>query len=416
LPRLRPLVAAAAVALVGFALCVLAPVRQTSGDAAAGRLGALELRCGGDFDLGRYDLIAFDVRHGRAPPYYVALDESGQYTSIFGPAPSIVGVLGLVDVTTGDHVSDHGLRVRARGVAAALVALAAALLVLAASARVKPSRAAFAGLVAVGSFAGAATLGQDLWQATVAIPPLLGALALIAWRDKWPRMQTIVPALLVLAVMIRPTIVPLAVVLGVDWVLRAGRRWRVWLIAAAVAMAAIAPLVWWNVVHLASPLPVAQWNANATATEHVFSLTHWAIGLAGLLVSPARGLVWFAPIAVVGIVAALRARDRDLRVVGIAIVSQIVVVAAFYKWHGGDTFGPRLVAEAAWLAIWVALGTRDGVSRLALATSVLTVAVGVAGLVCFDPDQWETRRVADVHPDALWDLHRLAAALARARA
>ncbi|MGE5187072.1 MAG: hypothetical protein ACM31C_33710 [Acidobacteriota bacterium] len=392
--------AAPAVALAVLVACMIAPVRQTSGDAAAGRLGALVLRCGGGFDLAHYDLVKFEVDHGRTP-YYVHADERGELTSVFGPAPAVVGLLGVADVGTGDRVDDHALRVRARAVAAALVALAAALLVIAAAARVPWRRAALAGLVAGGSFAGAATLGQDLWQATVALPPLVGALAAFAWRARHPRANLATPALLVLAVMIRPTIAPLALALGIGWAIDA-RGWKTWAIAVALAAVAAAPLVAWNIAHLWSPLPIGQWRANQSMTEDVIAPSRFFVALAGLVVSPARGLVWFAPVALVGAWAGARG-DRDQRIVALAIAAQVACMALFYKWHGGVAFGPRLVAEAVWLACWLVVDPKLPRALVAIAAAV-TIAIGLLGLFRYDPDRWETRRGPDGHPGALWDV------------
>jgi hypothetical protein len=372
---------------------VIAPVRQTSGDAAAGRLGALVLWCGGGFDLANDDAILFEAERV-AKPYYVQLDAAGELTSIFGPAPAVVGAVGLVGA--GDPISDQLLRQRTRAVAALLVAIAAVLLVIAARARLDDRRAAAAGLVAACSFAGVATLGQDLFQATVALPLLVGALACYAWRARYPRANLATPALLLVAAMVRPTIAPLAVALGIGWALDA-RGVRAWIVASAIAVAAIAPLVVWNAIHLASPLPVGQWRANEQIAA---SSLGFVVGIAGQLVSPARGLLWFAPIALLGLAAAWRG-DRELRVVACAVIAQLVASATFYKWHGGVTFGPRLLAEAVWFATWA--GFVRSPRSLRLVASAVTVLVGLLGLWRYDPDRWETRRKADTHAAALWD-------------
>ena len=399
----------AVTALAAFVLSVLAPLRQLTGDTVPGRIGGAVLRCAGDFDLDRVDWVHAQTQTGW-DFYYTHLDRAGERSSVFGPAPAVVVSLALLDFGDGDRIADDTLRRRERGAGAALLALAAVLVTLAAAARVAAWRAALVGLVCVLSFAGAASPGQGVWQATTALPALSGAVAAFAWRERFPRVALAVPALLLLAVMLRPTIAPLVLGFGLAWLadaraqhLRGARTWRSWLAAGVAALAVVAPLVAWNAIHLGSPLPVGQWTANARAAEHVFSIGGAATGIAGLLVSPARGLLWFAPIVIVAVIAA--ARTRAYRFVALAIVLQLLVMAAFFKWHGGLVYGPRLLAEATWIGIWLALGTELRVPRWLLAAALaITIAVGQLGLWRFTLEQWELRRSPEAHPAAFWDV------------
>jgi hypothetical protein len=147
-------------------------------------------------------------------------------------------------------------------------------------------------------------------------------------------------------------------------------------------------------VHSFSPLPLGQWHANARDTSHVFGAP---TGIAGLLVSPARGILWFAPIAVVGAVAALRRKSP----LGIALVLQLVTMAAFFKWHGGLAYGPRLLTEVTWLAIYAACEVRIAVLAPAAAVTIL---VGQLGLWGYRPEQWEARRRPEKNTEAFWDV------------
>jgi hypothetical protein len=412
-------------ALAAIVLAATSPIRRVSGDTLPGRMGAAVMRCAGTFDLRRIDWVKHAADEN-STYYYMYPDKTGEYTSVFGPAPAVAGTLALLDFGKGDRMTDADLRRRERFSAAFLVALAAALLVLAAGARCSPVRAGLAGLVAVASYAGAATLGQGLWQATTALPPLTGALALLAWRERSPRLSVLAavatPALLVLAAMLRPTIGPLCGGLGLVWLLHARpRTHRAWLVAIALVLATSAALVAWNAIHLHTPFPVAQWHANRRMTQttgSVFSVSHAATGIAGLVASPARGLVWFAPILIVGAVLALRrppnAPTPPWRYAAVGILLQLVAMALFFKWHGGQAFGPRLLAEATWVATFLALGARidaraadaaapRNLVTLATIATVVTCAVGLAGLYRWYPEQWESRRVPEAHPAAFWD-------------
>jgi len=378
----------AGVAAAAIALCVLAPLRYVSGDTTGGRVGGALLRCAGSFDLSRVDWVHDEKVRGRTF-YFIWPDVTGEYTSVFGPAPAVIGAVALADFGEGATLDDDTVRRRERAAAAVLLAISAVLLAVACRARTSWPRALVASGTAVLSFAGAATLGQGLWQATTALPPLMTGLALVAWRERYPRLALGAPAALLLAVMLRPPVVPLALAIALSWVDRDRKRW---LIAAAIALAAVAPLVAWNAIHYWSPFPLGQWHANANQSVHVFGAP---VGIAGLLVSPGRGLVWFAPVALVGVAARWKSPTA------IGVIMQVVAMAAFFKWHGGLGYGPRLLAEATWVAIWLACDVRWAVLAPAIA---LTVIVGQLGLWKYQPEQWERRRKPEANHAAFWDV------------
>ncbi|MEO8846190.1 MAG: hypothetical protein ABI591_04930 [Kofleriaceae bacterium] len=399
------LLVASALCAVGLALG--SPLRAISGDTVPGRLGAAVVRCGGGFDLDTVDWIHQATRKNTIY-YFEQPDRADEHTSIFGPGPAAVGALGLLDFGEGDTIDDATLRHRERDVAAWLVALATCLVVVASRLRTTPWRSFVVGFTGAASFAGAASLGQGLWQATVALPALIGALATLVYAERHPRLALATPALLVAAVMVRPLLAPLCLALGVAWAL-SGRGGKRWLWAGALALVVAAPFVVWNVIHLWSPFPIGELRANARITDHAFRISPAGLvkGVGGLLVSPGRGLLWFAPIALVGLWYGATSKVRLHRLVAAGAILQLVVVGAFYKWHGGLAFGPRLLAEVTWLLTWLALGAgifespwRRTVRRCAVA---ITIAIGLLGLWRFRPEQWEARRMPDADETALWD-------------
>ncbi len=86
-------------------------------------------------------------------------------------------------------------------------------------------------------------------------------------------------------------------------------------------------------------------------------------GAAGLLADPARGLLWFAPLALAGgvgwWVASRRPAGRPARLATAAIVvAYFALSASWVDWRGGTGFGPRLLvpalpAFAVPLAVWL---------------------------------------------------------------
>ena len=93
----------------------------------------------------------------------------------------------------------------------------------------------------------------------------------------------------------------------------------------------------------------------------------WPAALAGLLVSPGVGLVWMAPLVLLvpfGIVRTRQRGERLLERVLLGVLAGTLLSAvATPAWHGGWTYGPRLLLPALpflWLA--VALGLRQAQS------------------------------------------------------
>ncbi len=400
--------------LVAVVACVASELRPQGGDTVPGRLGAAVLACRGDFDLRDVDWLG-GGRSGRAPSF-VRVPSGGEMVSTYGPAPAAAGSLAMASLKPGGLVGDRALMRRARYAAAACVGLAAALLCLALGAVTSPMRALAASAVAALSFAGAATLGQALWQQTVALPAVTGALATLAWgRHVSALMAT--PALLALSGMIRPPAAGVLIGLGLAWLLalRQVRRRALCVAAAALtSLVVVAPFAIWNQRHHQTPLPVGQISQaqenSPRANGQAFDTTpaHMAEALAGLIVSPGRGLLFFAPVVLVALVSARRGNALQ-RSCALGVLLEIGLIGSWVTWWGGITFGPRLLAETVWIGVFAlgaALGRPDAprwLGHAGGAAAAWTLAVGLLGLAR-DPLQWEMRRNPDVHREALWDL------------
>ena len=421
-----PLRALAACVAAGVAVAMLAlvvPLRATGGDTVPGRYGAAVFACRGGFDLREVDWIAAAAAAGHRP-YYVLLAKDGALVSMYGPAPALLGAPFLESLDPGTMLSDRDLAARARLGAALSVGLAIALLAGALCARIAARYATLLALAVGASFAGAGTLGQAPWQQTALLVPLTAAIATIAWA-RWREGVLLVatPALLVVAFFVRPAASLLLLALGATWVLawrdckrekrdKRDKRDPAWLAgAAALAIVLALPQAAWSVQHWGRLLPTGQLTSTAASMSdgRVFELRPVAVAtaLAGLLASPARGALLFAPLLLVALWAAIRSGDRPARILAAGVVAHFVLIAVWRDWWGGLTFGPRLLAEALWVAPWMLARAWPiegrGARAVLAASAVVTAAVGLLGALRYDA-AWDIRRDPDQHHEALWDL------------
>jgi hypothetical protein len=147
------------------------------------------------------------------------------------------------------------------------------------------------------------------------------------------------------------------------------RSWRtgpgVVLGRLGVFAAGAAPFVllfgWYNYVRFGSVLATG-YGATFPA-KRPFSTPLWE-GLAGLLVSPGRGLFVFCPVLILGAFGIRRVwrRDRPLGWLAVLMfVGYVVLYATFVEWHGAWCWGPRFVTVVLpFLSVFVA-GFFDGV-------------------------------------------------------
>src|SRR5205085_2784425 len=110
------------------------------------------------------------------------------------------------------------------------------------------------------------------------------------------------------------------------------------------------------------------WRTGFTGALGRFSET-WGVGHAGLLVSPAKGLFVFTPVALVALAGAVVAARRGAREVVVrdrgawehastrddrwlartllaAVLAHWLLMGRWSEWHGGECFGPRMMTDA----------------------------------------------------------------------
>jgi len=139
--------------------------------------------------------------------------------------------------------------------------------------------------------------------------------------------------------------------------------------------------------------------------------------LAGVLVSPSRGLFVYEPALAAALAfGAWRWRQlaqRPLFVLGAAgLASHALLLASFVHWWGGHGYGPRLFTEtlffqalvAASVAATLARSPAPGWRRALVALAVAGVVIHGAGALSKQSNRWnESPAEIDGHPERLWD-------------
>ncbi len=161
------------------------------------------------------------------------------------------------------------------------------------------------------------------------------------------------------------------------------QNWRPLVSFALPVVLAGALSLWWNAARYGSV-----WDAGYVETE-TFS-ANWLVGVSGLLVGPARGLLWYSPVLILAVPGAIvlwrrnRAGSRWLLLAsGAVALVYVALYGKWYMWHGGYSWGPRfLVPLMPLLALWTGPVWRRllaGRSRLAWAgaAALLLASSGV---------------------------------------
>jgi len=412
--------AAAAVFAAALAVFLVSPVRQVS-DSYYSLLVAEQLVTRGTLDLAEHF-------HGELPPERFPgnrRDGLPYHVKRYGERILYEFPLGAPLLATPwmavAHALDLGVvgadgrydRDRERRHQRLLAALLAALFVagaFAAADRLLPRRAALATIAALALATPVwSTASRGLWSHTAELALLGLALPLVAARARGAvtggrRLGLLAAG----AYLCRPT-AAIVILLVAFWLARAERRAAArFALGAGAVLAAFVALSWavWE-----SWLPPYYLAARLAVPP--------AEAIAGVLVSPGRGLFVYEPALAVALAfGAARWRslaERPLFALGASgLAVHAAVVASFPHWWGGHGYGPRLFTETVFLQALIAAsvamtlvreGARATAWRRALAAlAVLGAVIHGAGALSNQSNRWNwSPREVDVHPERLWD-------------
>jgi hypothetical protein len=387
-----PLLGAAGVALGTLLLLVCNGRPIGSGDTRPTERAAASLVQEADLDLDEYPEVE--------DPFARTVGE--HRVSIYPVLSAVLAAPVFALARPFFALDETGTAVAGKLAAALFSALAAAVLFLAVGRRRPVEDAVLtAGLFALGTSVWSTS--QALWQHPAAVLFLSMAVLCLVRSGEDPAWAGRAGLPLGLAAAARHADLVLVAVLAAGIALRRPRQVP-WLVAWASPAFLFVLLYQW--IYFDAP-----WRHGFADSLGRFA-EPWGVGHAGLLVSPAKGLLVFTPVVIVaaaGMVRAFRRGERWLvATLAAAAVGHWLLMGRWSEWHGGESWGPRMMTDVLpllFLFLPEGLDVLPGVAGPSLAA--LSVAAQALGAFAYDY-RWERlyqRRAADART-ALWDVAR----------
>jgi 4-amino-4-deoxy-L-arabinose transferase-like glycosyltransferase len=305
----------------------------------------------------------------------------------------LVTPLYLVPVLFGLNAQSSTVAYALLGKASAAVVAASSVLLVYVSLRRVASELTALSLGLVYAFASSTWTisSQALWQHGASQLFLAAAIYCLFSTAKGRKNAYLAGLFLGLAVAARPTNAVIAVILSLYLLHRVPRRVPHFVGGAIIPLSL---LLWYNHTVFGCP-----WCTGYTLEPHVGWSTPLHQGLLGILFSPSKGLLVYSPVFIfsfLGIVASWKTEIRDknttwlFRYLGFAALGFILLMGKWHAWHGGWSFGPRMLVDAAPIFVslivpalqWLKCDRR--ILAVLAGLAVLSLCVQLAGLSMFD--------------------------------
>jgi hypothetical protein len=160
------------------------------------------------------------------------------------------------------------------------------------------------------------------------------------------------------------------------------QSWRAWLAFGAPLLATALALAYYNLARYGNPLNTGY------LPEESFSGVWWQ-GIAGMLVSPGRGLFLYAPVLLITLAAGpafFRRHSTEAVLAWAIILLHPLLYGKWFMWHGGYAWGPRfMVPTLPFFVIGMAPAIKRAVEpgwwrRGFLTLAVLSTLIQILGL------------------------------------
>jgi len=246
-----------------------------------------------------------------------------------------------------------------------------------------------------------ATASQVLWQHGAVVLTLVLALFFLTWgeRPTWSAAGS--GFALALGLVTRPGMTAFYLAGLACQVLAPTNTIRARLLKIVAFLAAGAPILLFDAVYGGAFYNSSLVGYTARQLQY-FRPAKILLGLAGVLVSPNRGLFVFTPLALLGVYGLVRGCRRSIRerdplfpLLGLATAAQLLAVASYGRWAGGWTFGPRYLVDIlpvlglAAADAWASLGPLW--KRLSAVALVWSILVQLNGAFCYPASNWNAR-------------------------
>jgi hypothetical protein len=237
--------------------------------------------------------------------------------------------------------------------AAAIAAASVAILYLAACEIAAPATAAIVALIFAFGTSTFSISSQALWQHGPANLALTVAIYCLMRGRRDPRWIKYAGFALAAEVITRPVDIVIAAPLAVCAMIHSPREFK------AFALAAIPPIafqLWYNAHYFGNPIRVQFFAQPADALGQLASgvglwTTPLFFGLGSVLTSPGRGLLFYSPVLAFGFAGFIRewrrGGDPIIRALSVGAVAMVIIDAKWNRWTGGNSYGPRLLADLA---------------------------------------------------------------------
>jgi hypothetical protein len=314
-------------------------------------------------------------------PYYLR-ESNGHYVSDYPVGAAVMALPFYVpSVVCGVSPSSRIFSELEKISAATIVALSALILYMAAARATANWMAMLLTFVYAFGTTSLSVSSQALWQHGPAQLAIAAAIyCLVRARDE-ARWAGYAGLPLAFEVITRPADALIAAPLGL-YVVISYRR-EIWTFIAA----AIPPILfqlWYSATYFGTPFRVQFFGqpqaagGQASAPAGLWN-TPILDGLAVVVLSPGRGLLFYSPIIILsfaGLALAWRKKgDVLLRYLGVGAILSIMLVARWHKTSGGESFGPRLLADLTPIMAFALIPLADSIrNRRMLAAAFAALA------------------------------------------
>ncbi|KIQ16300.1 hypothetical protein RT97_31040 [Variovorax paradoxus] len=342
------------------------------------------------------DPVASEVALGRTPPgaqgepgtAFWIMKGRGEHLVSKYPlvVPLVVAPLYLPavhyleSIAWGPHIFDKVARAMEKLCASLIAAISVAWLYLLLRRRSGPRTAIVLSLVFAFGTTTWVISSQALWMHGLAQLLVIATLWLVTGPGT-PLRVALAGFLCALIAANRPPDAILAAALGLCGLWWAGRRWPWFVLAGAVPVALTLAYNLGTVGHVA--------GAYALAVHPTDFNDNLLEGVAGLLVSPTRGLFVFSPFLLfVPCLLLLALRERSTRALTLALCAAMAVQIVGYAnvdWRQGIAWGPRWLTDMVPLLVWMLPPIVAALSRggRALFGAACVVSIGIQAVGAF---------------------------------